>query len=81
MRRILEGAGLGLARTLPAWRGQPEVREIAALTLEAIARARSLIYLENQYFTRPLAVEALAARLAEPDGPEIVLICTGRSPS
>jgi phosphatidylserine/phosphatidylglycerophosphate/cardiolipin synthase-like enzyme len=26
-------------------------------------------------------VEALAARLAEPDGPEVVLVCTGTSPS
>ena len=70
-----------MARTAPAWRAQASVREIAALTLEAIAAAESLIYLENQYFTWPLAVEALAARLAEPDGPEVVLVCTGRSPS
>ncbi len=77
----LSGARLALARTAPVWRSQAPVREIAALTLEAIAEARSLIYLENQYFTWPLAVEALAARLAEPDGPEIVLVCTGRSPS
>jgi len=77
----LSGARVALARTLPAWRSQTAVREIAALTLEAIAAAKSLIYLENQYFTWPLAVEALAARLAEPDGPEVVLVCTGRSPS
>jgi phosphatidylserine/phosphatidylglycerophosphate/cardiolipin synthase-like enzyme len=77
----LAGARLALARTAPGWRAQAPVREIAALTLQAIAEARSLIYLENQYFTWPLAVEALAARLAEPDGPEVVLVCTGRSPS
>ncbi|HEX3406444.1 MAG TPA: phospholipase D-like domain-containing protein [Caulobacteraceae bacterium] len=77
----LSGARLALARTTPGWRGRRSEREIAALTLEAIAEARSLIYLENQYFTWPLAVEALAARLAEPDGPEVVLVCTGRSPS
>jgi phosphatidylserine/phosphatidylglycerophosphate/cardiolipin synthase-like enzyme len=77
----LEGASLAVARTSPGWRGRAAVREIAALTLEAIAGARSLIYLENQYFTWPLAVEALAARLAEPAGPEVVLVCTGKSPS
>ena len=77
----LADAALALGRTAPAWRGRAAVREIAALTLEAIASAKSLIYLENQYFTWPLAVEALAARLAEPDGPEVVLVCTGRSPS
>jgi phosphatidylserine/phosphatidylglycerophosphate/cardiolipin synthase-like enzyme len=70
-----------IARTKPAWHGNAEVREIGALAIEAIAAARELIYLENQYFTWPLAVEALAARLAEPDGPEVVLVCSGRSPS
>jgi phosphatidylserine/phosphatidylglycerophosphate/cardiolipin synthase-like enzyme len=77
----LDGAALGVARTVPAWRDQSAVHEIAELTLEAIAEAKSLIYLENQYFTWPLAVEALAKRLAEPDGPEVVLVCTLMSPS
>ena len=69
-RRISTGARLGRRahRAGLARRGRRS-REIAALTLEAIAAAKSLIYLENQYFTWPLAVEALAARLAEPDGP------------
>ena len=70
-----------VARTLPAWRGAPGVREIAELALRAIKAAKSLIYMENQYFTWPLAVEALAQRLAEPDGPEVVLICSQSSPS
>lgn len=70
-----------VARTAPSWRGATPVREIAALTLEAIAAARELIYLENQYFTWPLIVEALAARLTEPAGPEVVLVCSGQSPS
>jgi len=77
----LTGASVAIARTLPAWRGRTSVREIAALTLEAIDEAKSLIYLENQYFTWPLAVEALARRLAEPKGPEIVLVCSEQSPS
>jgi phosphatidylserine/phosphatidylglycerophosphate/cardiolipin synthase-like enzyme len=72
---------VAIARTLPAWRDEAGVREIADLSLAAIAGAERLIYLENQYFTWPLAVEALAARLAEPDGPEVVLVCTARSPS
>jgi len=77
----LENVPAAVSRTAPAWRAQPEVQEIEALTLEAIAAARRLIYMENQYFTWPLAVEALAARLAEPEGPEVVLVCTARSPS
>jgi len=57
------------------------VRENEALHLQAIRQARSLIYMENQYFTSPLLAAALADRLAEPDGPEVVLVSTGRSPS
>ena len=37
--------------------------------------------MENQYFTSPLIAEALARRLREPDGPEVVLISTEHSPS
>lgn len=77
----LEGATMAIARTVPAWRGRKAVREISRLTLAAIAEARSVIYLGNQYFAWPLAAEALAARLAEPDGPEIVLVCSAASPS
>jgi phospholipase D1/2 len=66
---------IGLARTEPAWSGRTEVREAEALNLRAITAARRWIYVENQYFTSPVIGAALARRLAEPDGPEIVLIC------
>lgn len=72
---------LALSRTEPKYGGRAEVRENEALHLETIRRARRLIYLENQYFTSPLIAEALAARLSEADGPEVVLVTTGRSPS
>ncbi len=72
---------IAVARTEPAWRGRVEVRENERLHLEAIHRARKLIYLENQYFTSPVIAEALEARLGEPDGPEIVLVTTASSPS
>jgi phosphatidylserine/phosphatidylglycerophosphate/cardiolipin synthase-like enzyme len=58
-----------------------EVNEIERLHLASIRAARRSIYLENQYFTSPVIGEALAARLAEPDGPEVVLISTEHSPS
>jgi len=76
-----KGVEVGLSRTCPAWRRYPEVREIERLHLEAIAAARRCIYMENQYFTSPLISAALARRLAEPDGPEVVLIGTEHSPS
>jgi phosphatidylserine/phosphatidylglycerophosphate/cardiolipin synthase-like enzyme len=72
---------VGISRTVGAWRGHPEVREIEALHLEAIKAATRCIYMENQYFTSPLIAAALAKRLAEPDGPEVILIGTEHSPS
>jgi phosphatidylserine/phosphatidylglycerophosphate/cardiolipin synthase-like enzyme len=72
---------IAIARTEPAWRGAVEVRETEALHLKAIARARRTIYLENQYFTSVIVGEALAERLAEPDGPEVVLVSSLHSPS
>jgi len=37
--------------------------------------------MESQYFTAPLIARELAARLREPDGPEVILISTEHSPS
>ena len=72
---------VGLSRTEPRWKGYPGVRENEALHMAAIAAARRSIYLENQYFTSPLVAEALAARLDESAGPEVILISTEHSPS
>jgi phosphatidylserine/phosphatidylglycerophosphate/cardiolipin synthase-like enzyme len=77
----LEQVEVAFARTFPAWRDFGEVNEIEKLHLASIRAARRSIYLENQYFTSPVIGEALAARLAEPDGPEVVLISTEHSPS
>jgi phosphatidylserine/phosphatidylglycerophosphate/cardiolipin synthase-like enzyme len=72
---------VGLSRTYGFWRGNPEVREAECLHLTSIAEAKSCIYMENQYFTSPLIAAALAKRLAEPNGPEVILIGTEHSPS
>ncbi|THD78501.1 MAG: phospholipase [Phenylobacterium sp.] len=72
---------IAIARTEPAWKGRPLVEEIRRLNLACIAEAKQTIYLENQYFTSPLVTEALASRLAEPDGPQVVLISTAKAPS
>jgi phosphatidylserine/phosphatidylglycerophosphate/cardiolipin synthase-like enzyme len=77
----LQDVPVGVSRTEPRWAGRREVREIEILHLEAIRRAKKLIYFENQYFTAPRIAAALAKRLEEPDGPEVVLISTGQSPS
>jgi phosphatidylserine/phosphatidylglycerophosphate/cardiolipin synthase-like enzyme len=72
---------VGLSRTSAAWRRYPEVRETEALHVEAIAEAKACIYMENQYFTSPLIANALARRLAEPKGPEVILVSTEHAPS
>lgn len=72
---------VAIARTEPGYSGRHEVRENERLHLEAIRQARRLIYMENQYFTSPVIARALAERLAEEDGPEVVLVSTGKSPS
>lgn len=72
---------VAIARAAPAWRSRPEIRETQALTLASIAAAQRCIYMENQYYTSPVAAEALADRLADRDGPEVVLISTKRSPN
>lgn len=65
---------LGIACTSPAYGDNDGVRDIEQLYLDMIARAKRYIFIENQYFTAKRIGEALAARLAEPDGPEIVLV-------
>jgi phospholipase D1/2 len=70
-------APLGIARTLGP-RSPSEspngTREVLELTLAAIASARRWIYLESQYLTSAAVGAALARRLAEPAGPEIVAV-------
>jgi phosphatidylserine/phosphatidylglycerophosphate/cardiolipin synthase-like enzyme len=72
---------VGVSRTVARWRTDEGAQETLALSLASIAEARRCIYLENQYFTSPVVARALAERLQEPDGPEVVLVSTQRSPS
>ena len=72
---------VGISRTAAAWKTLPQVRENEALHITSIRGAKACIYMENQYFTSPLIAAELAARLKEPDGPEVVLISTEHSPS
>ncbi|MEV6066332.1 phospholipase D-like domain-containing protein [Nocardia sp. NPDC052001] len=65
---------VGIARTLPELADRTEVREIEALYLAAIAGATRSLYIESQYLASRTLAEAIAARLREPNGPEIVLV-------
>ncbi|MEI7933213.1 MAG: phospholipase D-like domain-containing protein, partial [Alphaproteobacteria bacterium] len=81
IRPDLRDIDISISRTEPAWRHHPATQEIRRLARDSIFAAQHYIYLENQYFTSPLIAEALAARLAEPYGPEVVLISTHQAPS
>jgi phosphatidylserine/phosphatidylglycerophosphate/cardiolipin synthase-like enzyme/uncharacterized membrane protein YdjX (TVP38/TMEM64 family) len=70
----LRDVDIGVARTMPPRGEVPAVREIERLYLDMIDAARRTIYIENQYFTAPRIAAALEKRLAEPDGPEVVLV-------
>jgi phosphatidylserine/phosphatidylglycerophosphate/cardiolipin synthase-like enzyme/uncharacterized membrane protein YdjX (TVP38/TMEM64 family) len=66
---------VGIARTEPELPGKGPVREVEALFLDSIASAKRTLYFENQYISSPTIARALAARLEEPDGPEVVIVC------
>jgi phosphatidylserine/phosphatidylglycerophosphate/cardiolipin synthase-like enzyme/uncharacterized membrane protein YdjX (TVP38/TMEM64 family) len=65
---------VAISRTAPAIEGEQGIREVEALYLDMIAAAKHSIYIENQYFTAEKAAEALASRLQEPDGPEVIVV-------
>jgi phosphatidylserine/phosphatidylglycerophosphate/cardiolipin synthase-like enzyme len=65
---------VGLARTRAAYNAIPETREIEALFVEQIGRAKKFIYAESQYFASRVVAEAMALRLSQPDPPEIVVV-------
>ena len=69
-----ENVDIGIARTLPAYKDRTEVREVECLYLDSIEAAQSFIYMENQYLSSQRVVCALANRLKESDGPEVVIV-------
>ncbi|CAN5274024.1 phospholipase D-like domain-containing protein [soil metagenome] len=77
----LRSVDVGIARTYPDLERSKEIREVETLNLAAIAAARNIIYLENQYLASRTLADALAARLREPDGPEVVVVMPRNSES
>jgi phosphatidylserine/phosphatidylglycerophosphate/cardiolipin synthase-like enzyme len=78
LESTLRDVDIGIARTLPELSDRREVREVEALNLAAIAAARHTIYLENQYLAARVVIDAVAARLREADGPEVVIVIARR---
>lgn len=70
---------VGIACTVPRPEGSPSIGDAARLTLDAISRACCFLYIEAQYLTAARIEDGLAARLASPDCPEIVIVLTRSS--
>jgi len=66
----LTNVAVAISRTNPL----TSCREIETLHLDLIAAAREFLYMENQYLTSTVIVDALSRRLQEPEGPEIILV-------
>jgi phosphatidylserine/phosphatidylglycerophosphate/cardiolipin synthase-like enzyme len=71
---VMRDVEVGIARTLPARGDRDAIREVEALNLAAIAAARHVVYLENQYLASRDLADAICGRLGEPDGPEFVIV-------
>ncbi|HYD32524.1 MAG TPA: VTT domain-containing protein [Azospirillaceae bacterium] len=74
LRPDMRHVEVAIARTDPPMPGRAEVREVEALYAAAITAACRSIYLESQYFASHRVAAALAERLQEPDGPDVVVI-------
>jgi phosphatidylserine/phosphatidylglycerophosphate/cardiolipin synthase-like enzyme/uncharacterized membrane protein YdjX (TVP38/TMEM64 family) len=65
---------VGIARTEPAYRDRPEIREVERLHLAALKSAQRVVYIENQYFTSVVVADAIAESLERPSGPEFIIV-------
>lgn len=69
-----ENVPVAISRTRPDMDGEGAISEIERLYVDLIGAARRRIYAESQYFASRRIALAIAERLDEPGGPEIVLI-------
>ena len=74
LQPLMQNVPVAIARTLADYEGQQGVREVEHLYLDSIAAAERFIYIENQYLTAHCIAEALAQRLQQSDGPEVVIV-------
>jgi phospholipase D1/2 len=74
LKPMFREVDVAISRTRGACDGQQPAREIEALFVDQIRRAKRFIYAENQYFASRKIGEALLKRVAEKDCPEIVIV-------
>lgn len=70
---------VAIARTWTGADGSEQIFEVEQLYLDMIAAAEHSIYIENQYFTSVSVSKALASRLKEKDGPDVVIVLPGET--
>lgn len=71
-----EDVSIGIALTFSEYKDYEASRHIEQLHLDLIRSAERYIYIENQYLSSHLIVDALIERLREPEGPELVIVLT-----
>ncbi|EJZ18802.1 phospholipase D/Transphosphatidylase [Rhizobium sp. Pop5] len=69
----------GFILTEPATTLRAGIGDGIASSLDIISRARRRLYIEAQYLASFRVADAIAARLQEASGPEVVVICTRSS--
>jgi phospholipase D1/2 len=74
LRPVFRDIPVGVARTRGRDGEISEIREIEALFVDLIKKARRFVYVETQYFASRVIAEAISERLQEPDGPEFVIV-------
>ncbi|WP_193369906.1 VTT domain-containing protein [Pelagibius marinus] len=65
---------IGIARTFPAYDGEPEVREVEELFRRCITAAEKSLYIENQFLTNEGVCSALIQRLEERPELEVLIV-------
>jgi phospholipase D1/2 len=75
----LENCRMGIARTEPGSLFRRGCREAIRLTLDGLRTARHRVYIETQYLSSFTVGRAIARRLRDPNGPEIVIVVTKSS--
>lgn len=68
-----------LLQTRPAHEGTPPLHAVEAAYVKMIAAAKHTIYAESQYFASRRIAHAIALRLSEDTGPDVVLITPRRA--
>lgn len=65
---------VAISLTMPRLKEYAEIRQVEKLYLDSIGAARSSIYIENQYLSSYRIGEAIKKRLADKEGPEVVMV-------